>query len=214
MSGEPHVRIDRGRLADRGSPSQMSEKPSGQRSVLGGHNQRRASRLPGGPGVVLVRRPRGRQSRLEPRRTPGSFAPRCRLDPGRIPCGFGDPRRTGWQHDDRRLPLPLDRRPRDRHGDPERKCAQARSARLDHHRAHLDPHRHRCRQAALAGGKGSLSGRRLVSVAAMLVGALIGAALVIHVRIVFPLVIALIVIAVVAATTWALGRSDPPWARA
>ncbi len=68
--------------------------------------------------------------------------------------------------------------------------------------------------SALAGGKGSLSGRRLVSVAAMLVGALIGAALVIHVRIVFPLVIALIVIAVVAATTWALGRSDPPWARA
>src|ERR1035441_8550613 len=30
----------------RGSPSQMSEQPSGQRSVLGGHNQRRASRLP------------------------------------------------------------------------------------------------------------------------------------------------------------------------
>jgi hypothetical protein len=30
----------------RGSPSQMSEKPAGQRSVLGGHNQRRASRLP------------------------------------------------------------------------------------------------------------------------------------------------------------------------
>ena len=48
----------------------------------------------------------------------------------------------------------------------------------------------------------------------MLVGALIGAALVIHVRIVLPLVIALIVIVVVAATTRLLGRSDPPWARA
>jgi uncharacterized membrane protein YoaK (UPF0700 family) len=68
--------------------------------------------------------------------------------------------------------------------------------------------------SALAGGKGSLSGRRLIAVAAMLVGALIGAALVIHVRIVLPLVIALIVIVVVAATTRLLGRSDPPWARA
>jgi uncharacterized membrane protein YoaK (UPF0700 family) len=68
--------------------------------------------------------------------------------------------------------------------------------------------------SGLAGGKGSLSGRRLIAVAAMLVGALIGAALVIHVRIVLPLVIALIVIVVVAATTRLLGRSDPPWARA
>ena len=68
--------------------------------------------------------------------------------------------------------------------------------------------------SALAGGKGSLSGRRLIAMAAMLIGALVGAALVIHVRTVFPLVIALIVIVVVAATTRALGRSDPPWARA
>jgi uncharacterized membrane protein YoaK (UPF0700 family) len=66
--------------------------------------------------------------------------------------------------------------------------------------------------SALAGGKGSLSGRRLVSVATMLIGALVGAALVIHVRIVLPLVIALIVIVAVAATTRLLGRSDPPWA--
>ena len=46
----------------RGSPSQMSEKPSGQRSVLGGHNQRRASRLPhrgrgNAPGVRPLRAP-------------------------------------------------------------------------------------------------------------------------------------------------------------
>ena len=66
----------------------------------------------------------------------------------------------------------------------------------------------------LAGGKGSLSGRRLLAVAAMLVGGLIGATLVIHVRSVLPLVIALVVIAVVTSTSWALGRSDPPWARA
>jgi uncharacterized membrane protein YoaK (UPF0700 family) len=68
--------------------------------------------------------------------------------------------------------------------------------------------------SALAGGKGSVSGRRLIAVAAMLIGGLLGAALVIHVRIVLPLVIALIVIVAVAATTFALGRSDPAWARA
>ena len=68
--------------------------------------------------------------------------------------------------------------------------------------------------SALAGGKGSLSGRRLIAVAAMLAGGPLGAALVIHARIVLPLVIALIVIVIVAATTRVLGRSDPPWARA
>ena len=70
------------------------------------------------------------------------------------------------------------------------------------------------RRGTLAGGKGSLSGRRLIAVAAMLAGGLLGAALVIHARIVLPLVIALIVIVIVAATTRVLGRSDPPWARA
>ena len=68
--------------------------------------------------------------------------------------------------------------------------------------------------SALAGGRGSLSGRRLIAVASMLLGALIGAALAIHVRIVLPLVIALVVIVAVAATTLALSKSDPPWARA
>jgi hypothetical protein len=68
--------------------------------------------------------------------------------------------------------------------------------------------------SALAGGKGSLSGRRLIAVAAMLVGGLIGAALVIHAHSVFPLVIALVVIVGVAATTRFLGRSDLPWVRA
>jgi uncharacterized membrane protein YoaK (UPF0700 family) len=67
--------------------------------------------------------------------------------------------------------------------------------------------------SALAGGRGSLSGRRLIAVASMLLGALIGAALAIHVRIVLPLVIALVVIVAVAATTLALSKSDPPWAR-
>src|SRR5207248_6734756 len=68
--------------------------------------------------------------------------------------------------------------------------------------------------SAMAGGRGSRAGRRLVAVAAMLAGALLGAALVVHVHIVYPLVIALVVTAGVAATTRMLGTSDPPWTRA
>ena len=49
--------------------------------------------------------------------------------------------------------------------------------------------------SVLGGGKGSKSGRRLVAVAAMFLGALLGAFLVLHVRIVVPLAIALVVIA-------------------
>jgi uncharacterized membrane protein YoaK (UPF0700 family) len=67
--------------------------------------------------------------------------------------------------------------------------------------------------SALAGGKGSVSGRRLVAVTAMMVGGLLGAALVIHGHNVFPLVIALVLIVSVAATTRILGRSDSPWVR-
>ena len=67
--------------------------------------------------------------------------------------------------------------------------------------------------SALGGGKGSKSGRRLVAVAAMFLGALIGALLVLHVRIVVPLVIALVVIAVVGLATYEAGKSDPPWTR-
>ena len=47
----------------------------------------------------------------------------------------------------------------------------------------------------------------------MLLGALAGAALVIHQEIVYPLVIALIIVVVVASTTWVLGGSDPDWTR-
>jgi uncharacterized membrane protein YoaK (UPF0700 family) len=67
--------------------------------------------------------------------------------------------------------------------------------------------------SAVAGGQGSRAGRRLLSIATMLVGALIGATLVLHAHIVFPLVIAFIVIAAGAAVTWRLGRSDPAWVR-
>ncbi len=65
--------------------------------------------------------------------------------------------------------------------------------------------------STLAGGKGSLAGRRLVAVAAMLLGAFIGAAFVVHHHTVFPLAIAAVVIGVIAATTAVLGRNDPTW---
>jgi len=50
----------------------------------------------------------------------------------------------------------------------------------------------------LAGATGARVGRRLISVLAMFVGALAGAVLVLHVHIVYPLVIALVILAVVA----------------
>jgi uncharacterized membrane protein YoaK (UPF0700 family) len=68
--------------------------------------------------------------------------------------------------------------------------------------------------SSLAGGKGSLAGRRFIVVATMLVGALIGAALIIHVHFVYPLVIALIVMVIVATATRLVGKPDSPWARA
>jgi uncharacterized membrane protein YoaK (UPF0700 family) len=68
--------------------------------------------------------------------------------------------------------------------------------------------------SALAGGTGSKAGRRLVAIATMLIGALVGAALVIHSQLYYPLVIALIAIVLGAVTTFVLGRSDPAWVRA
>jgi uncharacterized membrane protein YoaK (UPF0700 family) len=63
----------------------------------------------------------------------------------------------------------------------------------------------------IAGGTGSAAGRRLVAVAAMLVGALAGAALALHLHIVAPLAIALIVTAVVALVSWRAGATDATW---
>jgi uncharacterized membrane protein YoaK (UPF0700 family) len=65
--------------------------------------------------------------------------------------------------------------------------------------------------SVLGGGKGSKSGRRLVAVAAMFIGALIGGLLVLHVRIVIPLAIAFVVIAAVALASYEAGKTDPPW---
>jgi uncharacterized membrane protein YoaK (UPF0700 family) len=67
--------------------------------------------------------------------------------------------------------------------------------------------------STLAGGSGSKAGRRLASVAAMLVGALLGAVLVRHAQDYAPLIIALAVIIPGALVTYLLGRPDPAWVR-
>jgi len=67
--------------------------------------------------------------------------------------------------------------------------------------------------SALAGGSGSKAGRRLVAVCAMIVGAFIGAVCVLRGLVVYPLVLALGVMALVAVTAWRLGISNPPWSR-
>jgi uncharacterized membrane protein YoaK (UPF0700 family) len=59
----------------------------------------------------------------------------------------------------------------------------------------------------LAGATGTHLARRLISVAAMFLGALTGALLVLHVHIVYPLVIALVILAAVAIIAMAWARN-------
>ena len=66
----------------------------------------------------------------------------------------------------------------------------------------------------LVGESGSRAGRRAIAVAAMLVGAFVGSLLIFHGSIVFPLVIALLVMAIVALTARVLSRAAPAWIRA
>ena len=61
--------------------------------------------------------------------------------------------------------------------------------------------------SALAGATGAKAARRLISVIAMLLGALAGAVLVLHARIVYPLVIALVILVAVAITAVARSRA-------
>jgi uncharacterized membrane protein YoaK (UPF0700 family) len=65
----------------------------------------------------------------------------------------------------------------------------------------------------VAGGQGSKAARRLIAVAAMLLGAVIGATLVLHALIAYPLAIALVVTVFAAAASWMLARSSADWVR-
>ena len=61
----------------------------------------------------------------------------------------------------------------------------------------------------VAGATGAHAARRLISVAAMLLGALLGALLVIHVHIVWPLVIALLILVAVTFTSFVRPGNQP-----
>jgi uncharacterized membrane protein YoaK (UPF0700 family) len=63
----------------------------------------------------------------------------------------------------------------------------------------------------LAGGAGSKGTRRLMAVVTMFIGALVGAVLVLHVRDVYPVLIAFLTVAAVALSSRALGRGHPEW---
>ncbi|MFF3258216.1 YoaK family protein [Streptomyces sp. NPDC002932] len=65
----------------------------------------------------------------------------------------------------------------------------------------------------LAGGGGSRAGRRILSAAAMLAGALVGAVAVLHGHPVLPLVLAVAILAVVCLAAGVLARDDGPWTR-
>jgi len=68
--------------------------------------------------------------------------------------------------------------------------------------------------AALAGGHGSKLGRRALSVAAMLLGALVGGLLVLKVDNPAPLALATGLLAMVSLLTYRASRSKPAWADA
>lgn len=63
----------------------------------------------------------------------------------------------------------------------------------------------------LAGGGGSRAGRRILSAAAMLAGALVGAVAVLHGHPTLPLVLAVAILAVVCLAAQVLARADGPW---
>jgi uncharacterized membrane protein YoaK (UPF0700 family) len=64
------------------------------------------------------------------------------------------------------------------------------------------------------GGRGSRAGRRLVAVAAMPLGALTGALLLLHGMVALPLVIAALLVGGVTLATRTLARTDPQWVHA
>ncbi|MEV5678313.1 MULTISPECIES: YoaK family protein [unclassified Streptomyces] len=62
-----------------------------------------------------------------------------------------------------------------------------------------------------AGGGGSRAGRRIPSAAAMLLGAMAGAAAVLHGRPTLPLVLTVVILAAASTVATVLARSDAPW---
>jgi uncharacterized membrane protein YoaK (UPF0700 family) len=64
-----------------------------------------------------------------------------------------------------------------------------------------------------AGGAAPRPGRRILSVLAMFLGAFAGAQLVLHGHLVLTLSLALLLLAVIAATTHRLSSGDPAWTR-
>ena len=65
-----------------------------------------------------------------------------------------------------------------------------------------------------AGKTGARLGRRGLTIVAMFAGAVVGAVLVVHTRTVYPLAIALVMAATVAASARVLGASNPAWTHA
>ncbi len=65
--------------------------------------------------------------------------------------------------------------------------------------------------SSLAGGTGSRLGRRLLSIASMFVGALVGAVLILYVSVDYPLVIALAIVTIIAVATRLFSRGSPVW---
>ena len=68
--------------------------------------------------------------------------------------------------------------------------------------------------STLAGGPSSRLGRRALSVAAMLLGALIGGALVLKVDNPAPLALATVLLAAISYVTYRTSRSTPAWTQA
>ena len=64
-----------------------------------------------------------------------------------------------------------------------------------------------------AGGSNGKVGRRMVSVVAMLVGALVGASVTLHASPPLALLIGAAILATVATVAWRLSRTDRPWAQ-
>jgi hypothetical protein len=64
-----------------------------------------------------------------------------------------------------------------------------------------------------AGGEAPRPGRRILSVLAMFLGALVGAQLVLHGHLVFTLVLTLALLAVTSVTSHRLSTTDAAWVR-